>query len=189
MVIYNVNAIATSVGKHPSTFFVSLLSLANGMGRVLAGFISDKARGYISKLELYSIVILSMAITQALHSIGSPTLLYPCLLSVGFLFGCTVSLMAINIADIFGGLHIATIFGAIDSAAISGTVIFAAGIVYLFYKESDGDDDYEASSECFETNCFRIPFIINAVCCLAMFALCLWINWKTPRGAGGGSAH
>ena len=181
MVIYNINAIASSVGKNPSTFFVTLVALANGMGRVLAGFISDRASQFVSKLELFSIVILCMAITQALHSIGSPTLLYPCLLSVGFLFGCTVSLMAINIADIFGGLHIATIFGLIDSAAISGTVIFAAGIVYLFYKESgDGDDDY-ALNECFNTNCFRVPFIINATCCLLMFGLCLFVNSRvTP---------
>ena len=185
MVIYNINAIASSVGKNPSTFFVTLVALANGMGRVLAGFISDRASKFVSKLELFSIVILCMAITQALHSIGSPTLLYPCLLSVGFLFGCTVSLMAINIADIFGGLHIATIFGLIDSAAISGTVVFAAGIVYLFYKESDGDDDY-ASNECFNTNCFRVPFIINASCCLIMFGLCLFVNSRvTPTKSSG----
>ena len=190
MVIYNVNAIASSVGKHPSTFFVSLLSLANGLGRVLAGFLCDKTRQYLSKLELLSIVILCMAIAQALHSIGSPNLLYPCLLSVGFLFGCTVSLMAVNIADIFGGVHIATIFGMIDSAAISGTVIFAAGLVYLFYKEDSNDDvtGDDSSDACYETNCFRVPFIINAVCCLAVFTLCLYVNWKTPR-LNQGSAH
>jgi MFS family permease len=184
MVIYNINAIASSVGKSPSTFFVTLVSLANGLGRVLAGFISDISVKYISKLELLSIVILFMSITQALHSIGSGFLLYPCLLAVGFLFGCTVSLMAINIADIFGGQFIATNFGAIDSAAILGTVIFAAGVVNLFYKESDGDDDYGTNS-CYETNCFRIPFVINSSFCLLAFAVCLFVNWRTPSSTGG----
>ena len=180
MVIYNINAIAESVGKYPSTFFVTLVSLANGMGRVLAGFMSDIALAYVSKLELLSIVILIMAATQALHSIGSPTLLYPCLLTVGFLFGCTVSLMAINVADIFGSLHIATNFGAIDSAPILGTVIFAAGIVYIFYKDDASDDD-AAENACYVHNCFRIPFLINSVACLCVFGLCMLVHSRTKQ--------
>lgn len=178
MVIYNINAIAVSAGKYPSTFFVTLIALANGLGRVTAGFISDIAVNYISKLELLSVVALAMAVTQGLHSMGSATLLYPCLLTVGFLFGCTVSLMAVNIADIFGSSYIATNFGAIDSAAMVGTLVFAAGIVNVYYEESDGDDDY-ATSACYETNCFRVPFIINSVCCLAAFCICLLVARST----------
>jgi hypothetical protein len=37
MVIYNVDAIAEALGIYPSAFFVTLISLANGLGRVSAG--------------------------------------------------------------------------------------------------------------------------------------------------------
>jgi MFS family permease len=169
MVIYNINAIASAAGKSPSTFFVSLISLANGLGRVLAGFISDIASGYLSKIELLSIVVLCMGVTQALLSIGSGTLLYPCLLSVGFLFGCSVVLTAISTASVYGGRHIATIFGAIDSAAIGGTVILATATIDIFYDEDT----------CAETKCFRFPFIINSVACIAAFILSSFLSYHT----------
>ena len=37
MVIYNVEAVAEALGVTPSSYFVTLISLANGLGRVLAG--------------------------------------------------------------------------------------------------------------------------------------------------------
>jgi hypothetical protein len=54
--------------------------------------------------------------------------LYLCLLLVGFLFGCSVSLLAVNVADIFGPRYIATNFGAVDSAPIFGSYIFVPGL-------------------------------------------------------------
>ena len=87
MVIDNINAICDAVGKHPSDFYVSLVSLANGAGRVSAGFASDLLSRYFSKLELFGIVAAVMGIAQSMFAVGSPELLYPSLLLVGFLFG------------------------------------------------------------------------------------------------------
>jgi len=40
MVIYNVDAIAEALGVSPSSYFVTLISLANGLGRVSSGNVS-----------------------------------------------------------------------------------------------------------------------------------------------------
>ena len=88
MVIDNINAIAEAVGRHPSDFFVALVSLANGAGRVSAGFASDRLSAYLSKLQLLSVVATLMGFAQAMFALGSSYLLYPSLLLVGYLFGC-----------------------------------------------------------------------------------------------------
>lgn len=169
MVIDNINAIAESIGEHPSTFFVTLVSLANGIGRFATGILSDKVSSFISKTTLLSIYCLLMCLAQFLFSFGSTTLLYPCLLSVGFIFGSCVSLTAVTVADIFGGKYIATNFGLIDSAPIIGSYVFVSGVVAIFYSENTVDDQGELS--CVGINCFRYSFLINSISCLIATAL------------------
>eukprot|EP01034_Spumella_vulgaris_P022069 gene22069-28164_t len=181
MVIYNVNVIAQAVDKSPSSFFVTLISLANGLGRVSAGLTSDYIITFAktSKLQLLGVVVGLMSVTQLLLSLGSPWLIFPCFLSVGFLFGCNVSLMAVNVADIFGEKYIATNFGLIDTSPIFGSYVFATFSIALFYHENttvDGEDT------CVGASCFRTCFLINAgataVAALAIYVL----HARTPRG-------
>lgn len=181
MVIYNVYDIAESVGKSPSTFFVTLISLANGLGRVTAGLTSDHIIDaiQISKLQLLCLVVLLMSFTQALLSIGTSSLLFPCFLSVGFLFGCTVSLTAINVADIYGEKYIATNFGFVDTSPIIGSYIFATFSIDLFYTENTTLDDGE--EVCIGSSCFRYCFILNSLACLIASLLIYFMHTKTPR--------
>eukprot|EP01035_Chromulina_nebulosa_P026299 gene26299-34405_t len=121
MIIYNINAITESFSIYPSSFFVALISLANGLGRVLTGLSSDSLMKHLS-------------------------LLYVSLLLTGFLFGSIVAIIAVNIADIFGSKYIATNFGAIDSAPIFGSYIYATFLVSIFYQPNVFDD--EGTSTC-----------------------------------------
>jgi MFS family permease len=186
MVIDNVNEIAEAVNKYPSSFFVALIALANGAGRVTAGLASDKITSF-SHLELLSAAAAAMGVAQSAFAVGSETLLYPSLLAVGYLFGCTVSLMAVNIADIFGSKYVATNFGAVDSAPIFGSYLFVTAIVAIFYKTNYVDD--EGNEICLGASCFRIPFIINACCCFGVALLIAYMHIKTPLddvNTGGG---
>lgn len=172
MVIDNINAIAESIGEHPSSFFITLVSLANGIGRFATGILSDKVASVMSKTMLLSIYCLLMCLAQLLFSFGSSTLLYPCLLSVGFIFGSCVSLVAITVADVFGSRYIATNFGLIDSAPITGSFIFVSGVVAIFYSDNTFDD--QGGSSCVGVDCFRYSFLTNAIACL--FATVLIYN-------------
>lgn len=181
MVIYNVYAIAYSVGKSPSAFFVTLISLANGLGRVTAGLSNDHIIEHIqvSKLQLLCLVVLLMSFTQALLSIGSSALIFPCFLAVGFLFGCNVSLTAVNVADIFGEKYIATNFGFVDTSPILGSYIFATFSIDLLYHTNAVTDDGE--DVCLGSGCFRYSFILNSLCCLAAALALYKMHTKTPR--------
>ena len=178
MVIDNINAIAEAVGRHPSDFFVALVSLANGAGRVSAGFASDRLSAHLSKLQLLSVVATLMGFAQAMFAIGSSYLLYPSLLLVGYLFGCSVSLLAVNVADIFGPKFVSTNFGAVDSAPILGSYIFVTGIVALFYRVNSIVDD--GTETCIGADCFRIPFTINSICCFTVSFVLLVMHIFTP---------
>lgn len=177
MVIDNINAIAEAVGTTPSAFFVTLVSLANGLGRILAGTGSDYFAHRISKLKLMAIVALLMTIAQGLFALGNAVLLYPCLLLTGFVFGCTVALMAINIAEIFGISHIATIFGAIETANILGSYVFVTGVVSLFYEENVVDDAGDWS--CLGATCFRYSFMINCISCIFITTGLFYMDYHT----------
>lgn len=54
-----------------------------------------------------------MGVVQFILSTGDVSALSVCLLLVGFLFGCSTALVAVNVADIFGEKYIATNYGFI----------------------------------------------------------------------------
>eukprot|EP01038_Epipyxis_sp_PR26KG_P010379 gene10379-13942_t len=198
MVIYNVNAIAQAANKQPSSFFVTLISLANGFGRLTAGVMSDffvkfqdnsngnnnNKSNYLklSKIQLEMIVIFFMGITQLILSCNIDYLLYPCFLSVGYFFGCLVALNTINVADIFGDKYVATNYGAVDTAPIFSSYIFSTGLVALFYKDNIeiSNDNDTISSSCVGRMCFFYPFIINFLCCMIASFGCYILHIHTP---------
>lgn len=178
MVIDNINAIAEAVGKYPSSFFVSIVALANGAGRVFTGVISDKLADYgVTKLQIFSIACFTMATTQFIFSIGSSFLMYPCLIVTGFLFGSSVSLMAVNVADIFGSRYVATNFGMIDSAPIFGSYFFVTFIVAEFYYTNTVDDG--GGDSCVGASCFRKPFLVNSCFCVAATIISFMVDYYT----------
>ena len=177
MVIDNINAIAESIGEYPSNFFVTLVSLANGIGRFATGILSDKVASIVSKTTLLWIFCLLMCLAQFLFSFGSTILLYPCLLSIGFIFGSCVSLTAVTMADIFGSRYIATNFGLIDSAPIIGSYIFVSAVVALFYNDNTVDD--QGGLSCVGVGCFRFSFLTNALSCLIATALIFNLDRNT----------
>jgi MFS family permease len=178
MVIDNINAIAEAVGQHPNDFFVALVSLANGLGRVTAGYASDRLSAYLSKLQLLSLVAALMGVAQGMFAIGSAAFLYPSLLLVGYLFGCSVSLLAVNVADIFGPKFVSTNFGAVDSAPIFGSYCFVTGVVAVFYRTNATEED--GTRTCIGSDCFRKPFIINSFCCFTVALVLLSLHLCTP---------
>jgi hypothetical protein len=187
MVIDDINLIAASLGTSPSTFFATCVSLANGLGRVTAGYMSDLLVTRFSRMQMMSCVAISMGLAQGLFAVGSTTLLYPCLLIVGYLFGCTVALIAVTVPDVFGSKFVATNFGATDSAPIFGSYIFVTGVVSIFYSSNSLDD--AGGESCVGADCFRWSFIVNAIACIIVGIVMYITHLKTPIPIGRGSAH
>ena len=111
LVTNNIQAIAEATGQIPSPFFVSILSLANSLGRVLVGYVADYMAHTYSRLQILSFVAAIMGITQFILSFGSAVLFYPCLLVVGGMFGASFSNVSAIMADLYGPRHIGANYG------------------------------------------------------------------------------
>ncbi|KAJ1411200.1 hypothetical protein B484DRAFT_184302 [Ochromonadaceae sp. CCMP2298] len=106
LVINNIQAVAHAVGAEPSTFFVSLVSLANSLGRVGLGVLADALAGKVARLQLLALTCLSMACTLMVLSLGEPALLFLSLLLVGAAFGAAFGNVAAIAADLWGTQYI-----------------------------------------------------------------------------------
>lgn len=179
LVINNIQAVAQAVKEDPSPFFVTVLSLANACGRVCIGLLADHSP--YSRFQLQIVICLLMALAQFVLSLASPIALYPCLLTVGIMFGCTFSNVSASIADVFGSKHIGANYGYIDLAPIFGSYIFSVGLIAAFYPkgncDDDGDDD---DADCVGAHCFRYSFYVTTTACLIAAALSYLLHIYTP---------
>jgi MFS family permease len=177
MVIYNINAITIATRQRPSSFFVSLIGLSNGLGRLVAGLVSDYIvqHNMLTRLQFYSLILLSMAIIQLGLSAGIGFMLFPSILGVGFLFGSSTCLIAVNVTDIFGQQYVATNFGFVDSAPILGSYVFATLVVNAFYRDND-ISPYDDLPICTGAVCFQYAFYFNAIHCFVACFLCYYIH-------------
>ena len=181
LVINNIQAIAQAVREDPSPFFVTILSLANACGRVAIGVVADYSS--YSRFQLQIGVCGLMAIAQFILSLGSPIALYPCLLVVGVMFGCTFSNVSALIADVFGSKHVGANYGFIDLAPIFGSYVFSVGLIAAFYPSGGGDDDNDDDdndADCVGARCFRYAFFVTTVACLGAGVLAYILHKHTP---------
>mmetsp|Transcript_26922 Transcript_26922/g.34886 ORF Transcript_26922/g.34886 Transcript_26922/m.34886 type:complete len:572 (+) Transcript_26922:109-1824(+) len=170
VVINNVPQIAESVGTSASSFFVSLIGIFNCVGRATIGWTSDRVSNFLPRPLLLTLVIAFMGITCFLFSIGSATLLYPCLILTGFFYGGIFALMAALAGDFFGPSHVAANYGALDLAPACGSFIFATWVVNLFYE-----DDCD--------RCFSNTFVVTGAACTvaAIFAFFVLVDRSTKQ--------
>jgi hypothetical protein len=178
LVINNIQAVAQAVNEDPSPFFVTVLSLANACGRVCIGLLADHSP--YSRFQLQIGICLLMALAQFVLSLASPIALYPCLLTVGIMFGCTFSNVSASIADVFGSKHIGANYGYIDLAPIFGSYIFSVGLIAAFYPKGDGDDDGDDNADCVGAHCFRYSFYVTTAACLVAACLSYILHIYTP---------
>jgi hypothetical protein len=180
LVINNIQAIVQALHQEASPLFVTILSLANACGRLAVGVVGDYFHRSISRLQLLAIIALLMALSQYLLSLGSTSLLYPCLLLVGFMFGACFSNIAAVTADIFGSQFIGSNYGFIDLAPAAGAYVFSTALIALFYRATpDSSDSSSNSGTCYGATCFQTPFQITSLCCFLSCGLALWTHHHT----------
>jgi hypothetical protein len=186
LVINNIQAIAQALHQEASPLFVTVLSLANACGRLCVGLLADYFQASLSRLQLLSFIALAMAVAQYLLSLGSLTLLYPCLLIVGFMFGAGFSNVAAVTSDIFGSKFIGSNYGFIDLAPALGSYLFSTALIALFYVPSpssssgtSGETSGQGTGMCYGSSCFRTPFLITAVSCLLSAVVALGMHSYT----------
>ncbi|KAK1562556.1 hypothetical protein Q3G72_013974 [Acer saccharum] len=170
--IDNLGQIAKSLGYPTHTIgnFISLISIWNFLGRVLAGFASEifLIKYKFPRPLLLTLVILVSCIGHLLIAFGVPNSLYFSSIIIGFCLGAELSLTVSIISEIFGLKHYSTLYNVGSISSPLGSYIFnvrVAGRLYdreaLKQVEALGLSGKAGKGlTCTGVQCYKMAFII-----------------------------
>ncbi|MBA0566635.1 hypothetical protein Golob_011433, partial [Gossypium lobatum] len=170
--IDNLGQIGTSLGYPTRSIstFVSLVSIWNYLGRVVAGFVSEF---FLMKYKfprplLLTLIMLVSCVGHLLIVFDVPGGVYVASVIIGFCFGAQWPLLFAIISEIFGLKYYSTLYNFGSVASPVGSYLLSVkltGNVYdnearkqmkaLGISRNDGED-----LDCHGVECFRLSFII-----------------------------
>ncbi|XP_010068870.2 protein NUCLEAR FUSION DEFECTIVE 4 [Eucalyptus grandis] len=170
--IDNLGQIGKSLGyqKQSTSTFVSLVSIWNYLGRVVAGFVSEilLTRYKFPRTLMLTIILLISCAGHLLIAFDVPNGLYFASIIIGFCFGAQWPLLFAIISEIFGLKYYSTLynFGSVASP-IGGYLLNVRVAGHLYDKEAKkqlaalghvrqpGQD-----LECTGVKCYQLSFLI-----------------------------
>ncbi|KAI9156583.1 hypothetical protein LWI28_008993 [Acer negundo] len=170
--IDNLGQIGASLGypKRSISTFVSLVSIWNYLGRVVAGFVSEIVliKYKFPRPLMLTLILLFSCAGHLLIAFNVPSGLYIASIIIGFCFGAQWPLLFAIISEIFGLKYYSTLynFGAVASP-IGSYLLNVRVAGHLYDKEAEkqmallgrvrkaGED-----LDCIGVECFKLSFII-----------------------------
>ncbi|KAJ4720709.1 protein NUCLEAR FUSION DEFECTIVE 4-like [Melia azedarach] len=170
--IDNLGQIGTSLGYPTRSIstFVSLVSIWNYLGRVVAGFVSEifLVKYKFPRPLMLTIILLLSCVGHLMIAFNVPGGLYVASIIIGFCFGAQWPLVFAIISEIFGLKYYSTLYNFGGSASPVGSYLLnvrVAGHLYdkeakkqlaaLGIKRKLGED-----LNCVGVECFKLSFII-----------------------------
>ncbi|KAK1571243.1 hypothetical protein Q3G72_013896 [Acer saccharum] len=176
--IDNLGQIGASLGypKRSISTFVSLVSIWNYLGRVVAGFVSEifLIKYKFPRPLMLTLILLFSCAGHLLIAFNVPSGLYIASIIIGFCFGAQWPLLFAIISEIFGLKYYSTLynFGAVASPIGSYLLnVRVAGNLY----DKEAEKQMAASGkirkagedlDCIGVECFKLSFIIISVATL-----------------------
>lgn len=185
MVTVNASQMARAAGLNSESAaeaLVTLFSVAQAVGRLLAGLTADALTSQHRPTAALMIpATVSMALGHASMALDRPAALYTGVLAAGFGFGIAWPMMVLLVREFFGSAHVGSnymIYDGLGSAC--GALVFAKLLVHPFYSAhshpADGLHDDGDSETCVGSRCF--PYVpiacLNSTAVLAATTLAYW---------------
>ncbi|EEF42879.1 protein NUCLEAR FUSION DEFECTIVE 4 [Ricinus communis] len=170
--IDNLGQIGNALGypTRSTTTFVSLVSIWNYLGRVVAGFASEilLTKYKIPRPLLFTFVLLFSCVGHLLIAFGVPNSLYIASVIIGFCFGAQWPLLFAIISEIFGLKYYSTLYNFGSVASPIGSYILNVRVAgHLYDKEAlkqmkDLGLTREAGQDltCNGVQCYKLAFLI-----------------------------
>ena len=166
--INNLGQIGKSLGypTHSTTNFISLVSIWNYLGRVVAGFASEilLARYKFPCPLMLTLIILLSCVGHVLIAFAVPNSLYFASVIIGFCIGAQLPLSSAIISEIFGLKHYYTLYNIGSISSPTGSYI---SNVRVADKEASKQMDALGLTRgarqeltCGGVRCYRLGFII-----------------------------
>ena len=153
---------------------VGVLGVFNGAGRILAGWISDKAGRRVTMLAFFGAQ--AFLVSGIVYAGGlSPFALFACMALVGLCFGSNFSLFPSATADFFGTKHAGANYGFVFTAYGVGGIIGPQVMAYLL-------DAAKSSAGTLSVGAYGTPFLVAGVL-VGTAALLSVFTMKPPSGS------
>ncbi|KAJ4829830.1 hypothetical protein Tsubulata_016541 [Turnera subulata] len=171
-VIDNLGQIGTSLGypTRSTSTFVSLVSIWNYLGRVVAGFVSEH---FLKKYKfprplMLTLILAFSCVGHLLIAFNVPGGLYVASIIIGFCFGAQWPLLFAIISEIFGLKYYSTLYNFGSVASPIGSYILNVRVTgHLYDKEANRQLAAKGLKRlpgqdlnCIGTDCFKLSFFI-----------------------------
>ncbi|KAI8032095.1 Protein NUCLEAR FUSION DEFECTIVE 4 [Camellia lanceoleosa] len=170
--IDNLGQIGASLGypKRSISTFISLVSIWNYLGRVVAGFVSEI---FLTKYKfprplMLTLILLLSCLGHLLIAFNVPSGLYIASIIIGFCFGAQWPLLFAIISEVFGLKYYSTLYNFGSVASPIGSYILNVRVTgHLYDKEAERQMRASGANRkagqdlnCVGVNCFKLSFII-----------------------------
>ncbi|CAD6341599.1 unnamed protein product [Miscanthus lutarioriparius] len=183
-VVDNMSQIGQSLGHSQRTIsmLVSLVSLSNYAGRVLAGLGSD----YV--VECYklprplalTVTLLLAFFGHLLIAMGLRDALYAASLIMGFCLGSIWTVLFAVVSEVFGLKHFSTLYNLSTLASPVGSYVLSVQVAGRMYDhEAQRQGHLRQDLACVGVQCFRASFEIIAGVTLLGMVVSLVMTWRT----------
>ncbi|CAN6440923.1 unnamed protein product [Victoria cruziana] len=187
--IDNLGQIGQSLGypKQSIGTFVSLISIWNYAGRVLAGFVSEifLAKYRLPRPLMLSFVLLFSCVGHLLIAFGVPGSLYFASIILGLCFGAQWPLLFAIISELFGLKYYSTLFNFAAVASPIGSYILNVRVAGSLYDQEGlkqaGGVRPQGELTCIGSHCYRLSFIIIAGATFLGFLVSLILVMRTRK--------
>jgi hypothetical protein len=184
-VVDNMSQIGQSLGhsQRTITMLVSLVSLANYAGRVLAGLGSDYvvARYRLPRPLALTATLLLAFFGHLLVAAGLRDGVYAASLIMGFCLGSLWTVLFAVVSEVFGLKHFSTLYNLSTLASPVGSYVLSVQVAGRMYDREAQRQGHRRQDElaCVGVQCFRASFEIIAGVTLLGVAVSMVMAWRT----------
>lgn len=186
--INNISQISQSLGgaKSSAALYVSILSVANAVGRMSAGFLSDRYASTVPRPMFFVVSLFLMFLGQgSLALVPSLDWLYVGCLIIGMSYGAFWALIPAMVIELFGAKNVGSNYQILSLAPAFGSVIASVVLSGAVYESHV----MPHTNVCCGTACFRLTHAVTSLAALVgcVLATMLWYRTRSfYTGMNGG---
>lgn len=190
-VIDNLGQLGKSLGypNHSLSTFISLVSIWNFLGRVMAGYVSEivLTKYNFPRPLMLTFVILLSCVGHLLVAFGVPNSLYFASVMTGFCLGAQLPLLCAIISELFGLKHYSTMYNVGSVSSPVGSYIFNVRVAGRLYdkealKQMEGLGLTRKPGQdliCNGVKCYKLAFLIITTATLFGSIVSLVLVYRT----------
>ena len=156
---------------------VIVFSIANSLGRILSGLISDKFAAHFTRVTVLNVSVLSMGLVIYTFVFASVPAFYFGVIGTGLMLGSIFAMVPTYISERFGPDYFAINLSISCLAPSAGSYLLSALLASKIYEAHTRD----GSTRCFGKACFQLTFIILTALCLLAFIVGLFLMYRSRR--------